>query len=136
MVQSGWSNDGQSILTPTSSTVIPNLVHQIFGDPQLAQEHASVTVLNGSTNPGEASDVQTTLQNLGFNAVSAGNADRSDYARSEVIVNTADSGSVEYSARRLARILDAALIHQAMPGQSAQIIAIVGQDFPAATSGQ
>jgi LCP family protein required for cell wall assembly len=33
MVQTGWSADGQSILTPTNSTAIPNLVHRLFSDP-------------------------------------------------------------------------------------------------------
>ncbi|HLI50791.1 MAG TPA: LCP family protein, partial [Thermomicrobiaceae bacterium] len=48
MVKPSWSSDGQSILVPTSPTVIPNLVHRLFSDPQIAQEHASVAVLNGT----------------------------------------------------------------------------------------
>src|SRR5947209_6842023 len=36
MVQPGWSSDGQSILEPANSTVIPNLVHRLFSDPTLA----------------------------------------------------------------------------------------------------
>lgn len=130
MVQPGWSADGQSILTPTSPTVIPNLVHTLFGDPTLRQENASVVVLNGSTSLGVASDVENTLQGVGFHAVAAGNADRSNYARSEVIVNTAVSGSVWYTARRLQRLFDATLLSENLPDRQAQIEVIVGSDFP------
>src|SRR5207248_10552646 len=35
LVQTGWSNDGQSILQPTSSDGIPKLVHQLFWDDTL-----------------------------------------------------------------------------------------------------
>lgn len=134
MVQPGWSSDGQSILQPTSPTAIPNLVHQLFSDPTLAQENASVAVLNGTETTGLASDVETTLRGLGFRTVLAGDAASTGYRQSEVIVNTAVSGPADYTARRLQRILDARLIRQSVPGQSAQIVAILGSNFPTATS--
>lgn len=134
LVQSSWSNDGQSILVPSNSTDIPNLIHRLFGDPTLAKENASVAVLNGTNTPGEASDVQGTLQGLGFHATTVGNADNSSYAHCQVIVNTAVPGSVDYTARRLQRILNASLVYRKLPGQSAQIVAIVGNDFPGQAS--
>ncbi|HZS95118.1 MAG TPA: LCP family protein, partial [Chloroflexota bacterium] len=88
LVKPSWSADGQSILVPTSSTAIPNLVHRLFGDPEIAQQHASVDVLNGTTTVGLASDVGGTLSGLGFNVTSEGNADRFTYQQGEVIVNT------------------------------------------------
>lgn len=130
MVQTGWSADGQSILTPTSPTVIPNLVHRLFGDPSLARENASVAVLNGSTSGGAASDLQTTLQNLGFHTVLAGNAGRTDYRRTEVIENTAVPGPAGYTARRLQRLLNASLVSRSLPAQNARIVVIVGSNFP------
>lgn len=130
MVQGGWSSDGQSILEPTSSTVIPNLVHQLFADPTIAKENASVAVLNGTITTGAASDLEGTLQKMGFNTVFAGNADRSSYRQSEVIVNTNAGGSVEYTARRLQRLMNATLIHEPVNGSSAQIVVIVGSNSP------
>jgi hypothetical protein len=111
--------------------VIPNLVHQLFADPALAQENASVAVLNGTTTSGAAADLESTLQNLGFHAVYAGNADSSAYSHTEVIVNTAIAGPAEYTARRLQRILDGTLLHQPLAGQQAHIVVILGSDLPA-----
>lgn len=130
MVQTGWSNDGQSILEPTSPTVIPNLVHQLFWDQTLYGENASVAVLNGSPVSGVASDLSSTLQGLGFHTVMTGNADATTYRQSEVIVNTAVQGQADYTARRLQRLLNARLMRESLPNQSAHIVVLVGSDFP------
>lgn len=130
MVTPDWSADGQSILRPTNSTVIPNLVHQLFSDPTLISEHASVAVMNGSTTSGAAADVSSTLQGLGFNTVQTGNADASTYTQSQVIENTAVSGASDYTARRLQRILNATLVKKSLANQSARIEVIVGSDQP------
>jgi LCP family protein required for cell wall assembly len=130
MVQTGWSNDGQSILTPTNSTVIPNLVHKLFSDQEIAAENAPVIVLNGSTTSGAASDAEGMLSGLGYHTIGAGNADSTSYKRTQVIVNTAVSGSGEYTARRLQRLLNADLVHRAVPGQSARIVVIIGSQYP------
>jgi LCP family protein required for cell wall assembly len=130
MVQTGWSTDGQSILTPTNGTAIPNLVHRLFSDPQIAQENTPVEVLNGSSTPGQAADAEGLLSGLGFHTVGAGNADAATYKRSQVIVNTAAAGDGEYTARRIQRLLNADLVHRAVPGQSARIVVIVGSQYP------
>lgn len=131
MVNFDTSPDGQSILKPTSPTVIADLTHRLFTDDGLARESASVAVLNGSGTSGAASDVQSMLAGLGFQAISAGNADRADYTRCQVVVNTAVKGDAEYTARRLQRIFDATLVHEAVPGQPARIEVILGNDYPA-----
>jgi hypothetical protein len=130
MVRSDWSNDGQSILVPTDSTTIPNMVHSLFSDPNLAQENTSVAILNGSASSGAASDAQSTLQGLGFRTVSTGNANSAGYTRNQVIVNTAVSGSADYTARRLQRLFNADLVKEPIPGQSAQIEVVLGSEFP------
>jgi polyisoprenyl-teichoic acid--peptidoglycan teichoic acid transferase len=130
MVQPDWSPDGQSILRPTNATVIPNLVHQLFSDPTLTSENASIAVMNGSTSSGAAADVSSTLQGLGFHTVEAGNADSSTYVQSQVIENTAVHGASEYTARRLQRILNATLAKKPLSGLIAQIEVIVGSDQP------
>jgi LCP family protein required for cell wall assembly len=129
LVQSAWSSDGQSILEPTDGTSISNLIRGLVADPTLAQENASVAVLNGSATPGAASDAESTLQGLGFHTVMNGNADASTYTRSRIIVNTAVPGSVDYTARRLQRILNANLVRESVPGQTAQIVVILGSEF-------
>ncbi len=128
LVQPSWSNDGQSILTPSDSTSIPNLVQRLFGDPNLSRESASVSVMNGTNVTGLASDVETTLQGLGFHTVSAGNI-VGVLPHTQVIVNTAASGPANYTARRLQRLLNAQLLYRPLPGQ-ARIEVIVGTDFP------
>jgi polyisoprenyl-teichoic acid--peptidoglycan teichoic acid transferase len=130
MVTPGWSNDGQSILTPTSSTAIPNLVHRLFSDPTLAQEDAPIEVLNGTSTSGVAADVQTMLSGLGFHTVGNGNADRSNYTRCQVIENTAIKSPADYTARRLQRILAADLVKESLPAGSARIEVVIGSDFP------
>jgi LCP family protein required for cell wall assembly len=132
MVQAGWSADGQSILTPTNSTAIPNLIHRLFSDPQIASENTSVEVLNGTTTAGIAEDLQSTLNGLGYHTVGSGNADNSNYTRDTVIENTAASGSADYTARRLQRLLNANLVKQSLPRQSARIVVVVGKNFPIA----
>jgi LCP family protein required for cell wall assembly len=132
MVQSGWSNDGQSILEPTNATAIPNLVHRLFSDPTLAQENASVEVLNGTSTAGVAADLESTLSGLGYNTIGNGNASGSNYGRDTVIENTAVGGSADYTARRLQRILNATLVKENLPGQRARIVVIVGKNFPIA----
>ncbi|MBV9280840.1 MAG: LCP family protein [Chloroflexi bacterium] len=129
LVRTDWSQDGESILVPTDTTSIPRLVHQLFWDTTLVNENASVAVLNGTGTAGEAADVENTLAGLGFHTVAAGNADSDGYQQSEVIVNTAQRGQCDYTARRLQRILDARLVREALPGQSAQVVAIIGSDF-------
>jgi LCP family protein required for cell wall assembly len=130
LVQTGWSNDGQSILTPSNTTAIPNLIHRLFNDANLSQENAAVEVLNGTPTTGVASDLQGTLQGLGFHVVGNGNASQTDYPRTQVVVNDSAQGTAEYTARRLQRILDADLVHESLPSQSARILVIVGKDFP------
>jgi len=131
LVKPDTSPDGQSILTPTSSTAIPSLIHGLFADSTLAAENASVAVLNGTGTPGAAADVETTLQSMGFHTVMNGNADGSGYSQTQVIVNTAaGGGSALYTSRRLQRVLNAQLEQKSLPGQSAQIVVIVGSDLP------
>jgi LCP family protein required for cell wall assembly len=130
MVKPDWSADGQSILVPTSSTVLPDLVHRLFSDSTLAREHAPIALLNGTSTPGLAGDAQVTLQGLGFNVTATDNADRSDYGRTTVIVNTSVDGAADYTARRLQRLLNADLVRASLPTQSARIVVILGSDFP------
>lgn len=132
IVRPDVSTDGQDILLPANSTVIPSLVRRLFSDGTIATERAPVMVLNGTPTSGIASDVQTTLAGLGYTTVGNGNADRSDYARSVVIENTARTGPADYTARRLQRVMDATLVKQSLPDQTARIVVIVGKDFPTA----
>jgi polyisoprenyl-teichoic acid--peptidoglycan teichoic acid transferase len=132
MVRADWSTDGQSILLPTDSTSIPNLVHRLYADPALAGENASVAVLNGTPSTGMATDVENTLQGMGFHTVLAGNADASNYQHTLVIENSAAPGAKDYTARRLQRVLGAQLLREHLSAQSAQIVVVAGSDLPAA----
>ncbi|MGH2443208.1 MAG: LytR C-terminal domain-containing protein, partial [Chloroflexota bacterium] len=98
--------------------------------PTLTQQNASIAVLNGTAAPGIASQVESTVQGLGFHPTATSNADRTDYRQCQVIINTSVPGDVSYTARRLQRLLNATLIREPLPGQPAQIVAIIGSDFP------
>lgn len=67
----------------------------------VAPEEITVTVLNGSGVPGRAREVADALSAQGFTVVSVADADRSDYATSEVRF---DSGSAEASRTVLAAL--------------------------------
>jgi len=135
MVRPDVSQDGQSILVPTSPSVLPAMIHRLFSDPVVTGENASIAVLNGTSTNGAAIDVENTLLGLEFHVVTAGNADSAGYTQSQVIENTAVGGTMDYTARRLQRILGAQLVRKSLPGQSAQIVVVVGSDIPVQSSG-
>lgn len=66
LVQAGWSDDGQSILLPTTSDRIPALVRRLTHDPALARPGATLSVWDGSGIPGLGAEVGAALHRDGF----------------------------------------------------------------------
>ena len=131
--------DGQEVLIPvrerirelrdyifTAETSLP----QQADDPstRLEAEAAAVEVLNGTTMEGLASLTAEYLQQQGLLVTSTGNADRSDYPESLVIVYTGKTYTGEYLARFLGLPLTA-VVHGADPNAEYDISIILGSDY-------
>ncbi|MDB5075746.1 MAG: putative LytR family transcriptional protein [Chloroflexi bacterium] len=122
----GYDNGADLCPTPAFWTK----VHDLFQNPQLAAEHATVFVQNGSYLTGEAAAVAKTLTTSQFNVVGSGNADKNDHAHTAVIINSAQSGSAPYTARLLQQMFQARLLTRSMPDVHAQVVLLIGNDVP------
>lgn len=134
-VSVGTSWDGQWIFVP-NWTSINAKTQRLFSDPQLTADHARVDVENGTTTTGLAAILGATLTSDGFTVADVQQADRSDYATTEVIVH---DPSVAYSGRALASMLHASLQQDStapVRATSPQITVIIGANFPGASTGQ
>ena len=88
-------------------------------------ERISVQVLNGSGVDGEASRVARELTAAGFNVVGVGNADRSDYATSEVRHDPA----YDESGRTLGAAVTGSTVTEDL-SLGATLVVVVGADLP------
>jgi len=94
-------------------------------------ERINVEVLNGSGIAGEASRVARELTAAGFNVVSVGNADRSDYATSEVRHDPA----YDESGRTLgAAVTGSTVLEDLSLGST--LVVVVGADRPSVSQVQ
>ena len=125
-VTTGVSADGQDILVgnwPRINTLVANM----FADPRLREEHATVQVRNGQHQAGLAAMYTNILQGAGFNTVAPSNADKNTYQRNLVIVNQ-DSRGADYTARVLAQVMQADVADLHLGANQPQIVAILGSD--------
>ncbi len=104
-------------------------VDALFQNQQLASEHATVFVQNGSKLNGEATAVAGTLTTCHFDVVGSGNAATSAQAHTTVIVNSAYP-SAPYTTRLLRQMFQAKLATSNMPDVHAQVVLLLGDDVP------
>ncbi len=104
-------------------------IHSLFANPQLAAEHASVMVQNGTTMDGEAEAIATTLTTSQFNVVGTGMADNNHHAHTAVVINSAQPAA-PYTTRLLRQMFAARLITRNWPNVPAQVILLIGNDVP------
>lgn len=135
-----------SMLLPTTTSagaevLLPNrdkvrmLVDELFSRPVLAnhkrvaEEAATVEVLNGAGTPGLAAQMAAFLTEQGFNVVSIDNADRNDYAETLIIDYAGKPHTVAYLAQLL-QVTNGNVVAEGgqQPGP-ANIRIIVGGDF-------
>ncbi len=135
-----WTTpDGQQVLIPlrdrmrelrdyifTTDAPLPEQAE----DPEtrLAQEAAAIKVLNGTTTAGLASLTSEYLTQQGFQVLEPGNADRSDYAESLIIVYTSKTYTAEYLAD-LFNLPPTAVVHGPDPNAEHDISLILGADY-------
>jgi len=95
---------------------------------ELARENARVAVLNGTTTPDLALQVGEWLTGQGFVVVGYGEADRADYAQTQII----DYGGKPFTLRQLIElfaIVDENIRPGAGSNEQADIQLIIGADF-------
>ena len=134
-----WTTpDGQQVLIPlrdqmrelrdyifTTEATLPQA-----DDPaaRLADEAATIEVLNGTTTEGLATLTAEHLQQQGLQITRADNADRSDYPETLVIVYTGKTYTAEYITRMLG-LPPTAVVHGADPTAEYDISVILGVDY-------
>jgi len=134
-----WTTpDGQQVLIPlrdqmrelrdyifTTEATLPQA-----SDPatHLADEAATIEVLNGATTEGLATLTAEYLQQQGLQIARADNADRSDYLETLVIVYTGKTYTAEYITRMLG-LPPTAVVHGADPTAEYDISVILGADY-------
>jgi polyisoprenyl-teichoic acid--peptidoglycan teichoic acid transferase len=146
-----YSSDGAWILVPNRSRVREAL-NQFFetstadrpgsntvatentlqsSQLQVGEDHRAIKleVLNGTGYPGVAAQIREQLQNQGWQVVSIGDADRSDYRRTLVVNYNADRSLVNQISTDLQLPPNLPALHGLMISDTVDIRIIVGQDF-------
>jgi len=107
---------------------LAKLMAEVFSDPRVRREAASIEVQNGTSREGLANSTATSLKNLGYDVEKIGNADRSDYRESTII----DFAGKEATTNSLAKLLNVPSknVRSASAKGSADvdILVILGQD--------
>jgi LCP family protein required for cell wall assembly len=125
MVYQCEGNDLGADLCPTPA--FWSSIHTLFADPQLAAEHASLWVENGTSIDGEAAAVAGMLATCHFSVAGYGDADNDQHAHSEIIVNTAQPAA-PYTTTLLRQMFGARLSSARLPAIHAQIVVLLGAD--------
>lgn len=94
----------------------------------LAEEAATIEVLNGTTIPGLAGRTSEYLQQEGLEVAYTGNADRSDVTQSLIVAHTDKTYTANYIAQRLA-LPDSAVVNGSDPTADYDISIILGTDY-------
>lgn len=103
----------------------------LFRDGFLIRENARVTVLNGTTIPGLASEVEERLSGLGYNVTDTDNAPRQ--TATQTTVYEANNNSSPYTRRLLELRMDTTVqtaVPAGLTSYSSDYIIVVGEDYP------
>jgi LCP family protein required for cell wall assembly len=118
---------GKEPTTPSpSSTASPSPTGPPLVTPP---ENVRVQVLNGSGTAGEASRVAKDLTAAGFQVVGVGNADRNDYATTQVLYDPA----YDESGRTLGAAISGSTVTEDL-SLGSTLVVVVGADHPTAES--
>jgi LCP family protein required for cell wall assembly len=129
----GWTTaEGWQVLLPDYER-IQQVVAGLYAPPyasddQAAQEGARIQVRNGTYRNQLAKIGSDQLRWYGLNVVDTGLADSPDYTRTQIVVFNDRPKTVELLARVLG-VKPADIIQQPDPGQPADIMVILGEDY-------
>jgi LCP family protein required for cell wall assembly len=128
-----WTNsEGWRVLLPRYDK-IQQVVAGLYappsaGEDQAASEGARVQIRNGTARPELAQILADELRWHGLGVVDAGPADRSDYARTQILVFNDKPKAVDLLVQVL-KSKSADVIRQPDPSQPADIQVILGSDY-------
>ncbi|MBI2906592.1 MAG: LCP family protein [Chloroflexi bacterium] len=117
---------GADVVVPDRQKV-KELINEMFFDPKLRKEDASILVLNGTSKTGLAGRVASHLQGRGLTQVTTGNADALSYK--ETIIY--DYSAKRYTANYLAEMLGVPASQVKAkndPARQADVTVILGDD--------
>ncbi len=114
-----WSADVPTVTLPDSTTIPV---------PTPTPEVATVAVLNGTTRPGLAGTSADLLRAASVDVVYVGNADRQDYAVTQVITNRDKPRTLEVVLSALG-LSQTAIVRSPDSGADYDILVVLGQDF-------
>src|SRR5579885_1688652 len=125
-VSDSMSSDGQDILVGNWPK-INALVSNVFADPALQAEHATVQVRNGQHTAGLAAMYTGILQGMGFTVTAPRDADAFTYVRNQIVVNSDRPGSA-YTVRKLAQMFQADVTYRHGGADQPHIALILGSE--------
>ncbi len=140
--QSWTTPEGAQVLVPLRDRM-REVRDYVFGEANSAggpaatveQENASISVQNGTTQPGLASETGQRLQENGLRVETFVNADRQDYATSVIVVNRPKPATAE-RIRALLNLPKTAIVSGSDPTASYDIAVILGADYVPPTTPQ
>jgi LCP family protein required for cell wall assembly len=123
--------EGAQVLLPLKDRV-STIVNDVFETGQAPAtpeaEMARVRVLNGTTQTGLAARTTDLLSTRGFNMVAAGNADRFNYAQTQVVDHAGRPATVKALADLL-KVAPGNVVYRPDPAAPAEVEVILGADF-------
>jgi LCP family protein required for cell wall assembly len=128
-----WTtSDGWSVLLPQYDK-IQRLVASLYAPPsasedQVANEEARIQVRNGTSRPQLALIAADELRWHGLNIVDTGPAENPSYKQTQIVVFNDKPTAVELLIQVL-KVKPENVIRQPDPGQSADILVILGEDY-------
>lgn len=130
------SVNGASVLVPRAGidnfTDIQRYVRgELFADGFIRKENAAIAILNATTTPGLAAELQATLEGLGYRVEYIGDAPDKGQANTQLYDNT--QGQAPFTVKLLEKRLQTTVqgtvppsVHQAV---SADVIVLLGNDY-------
>ncbi len=126
------TNDGGYYLVPkrgaTDFRDVQRIAHHLFGDPYVAQEKATVQLVNATGRASETKDLQLDLESLGYTVVSSVEAAPTP---TTTIVDSTRGGkpfSLKFLTQRFTATLQTGS-SKTPSGSTSDIVLTVGQDF-------
>jgi hypothetical protein len=93
-----------------------------------AAEQATVSIINGTQQEGLASETKTSLDALGINVASVGNADSFDYDHTIITSYKGKTATARYLAQLLG-VPETAIVNSPDPNAEFDIVVILGADY-------
>lgn len=122
-----FSNGGYYLTTKTGDwSEVQSIAHEIFTDPYLEQENASIEVLNGTDTVGTAKNISDSLTSYGYNIV---NLDTSEKHYTKTTIYDYSNGAYPYTIKFLSERYDAEVIEQPTNDKTGiDLTLIIGDD--------